>query len=85
MVERILGQINNLIIEIDPDITIDFGEVETIRFNKSYLESIFLNLFTNEMKYKSSDRKLKISIQMKDIGNKYQMSFEDKGFGLYLI
>ncbi len=39
MVERIRGQINNLIIEIDPDITIDFGEVETIRFNKSYLET----------------------------------------------
>ncbi|MBK7053672.1 MAG: hypothetical protein IPH52_01270 [Leptospiraceae bacterium] len=70
---RILDESNESIISI-----------AVFRVGLWWLESIFLNLFTNAMKYKSSDRRLKISIQMKDFGNKYQLLFEDNGLGMNL-
>lgn len=84
MVENIRGQINDLIIQSFPEIDIDFGKLSVIRFNKPYLESIFSNLFTNAIKYRSPDRKLKISVRIKDVGTQYQMSFEDNGLGIDL-
>ena len=69
---------------IFPEIDIDFGKLSVIRFNKPYLESIFSNLFTNAIKYRSPDRKLKISVRIKDVGTQYQMSFEDNGLGIDL-
>jgi signal transduction histidine kinase len=73
-----------LIIQSFPEIDIDFGKLSVIRFNKPYLESIFSNLFTNAIKYRSPDRKLKISVRIKDVGTQYQMSFEDNGLGIDL-
>jgi signal transduction histidine kinase len=81
-VEIVINQLNNLISEIQPKIDIDFGKIASIRFNKVYLESIFLNLFTNAIKYRSSNRMLEISIHTVDDGDGVLLVFKDNGIGI---
>lgn len=50
----------------------------------AYLESIFLNLFTNSLKYRSADRDLKLKIKACTRGNKVMVSFQDNGQGIDL-
>jgi PAS domain S-box-containing protein len=60
----------------------DFSEVESIPFNKSYLESIFLNLITNSIKYSKPDQLPTIAISTRKEGNACQLVFSDNGLGL---
>ena len=50
----------------------------------AYLDSIFLNLFTNSLKYSSPERKLKLHINARAQGNKVHVSFKDNGQGIDL-
>ena len=53
--------------------------------NKSYLESILLNLLTNAIKYKSESRKLKINIAAHRLDDdKVILIFKDNGIGIDL-
>ena len=62
--------------------TTDFSEVESIPFNKSYLESIFLNLITNSIKYSKPDQLPAITISTRREDNACQLIFSDNGLGL---
>lgn len=62
----------------------DFEKAETIFTNKSYFESILLNLMTNSLKYKDEVRKLKIEISSKVKENKTIITFKDNGIGIDL-
>jgi signal transduction histidine kinase len=46
------------------------------------MESIFLNLFTNAIKYKAPNRNLVISIHTEDRADKILLVFEDNGIGI---
>ncbi len=50
----------------------------------AYLDSIFLNLFTNSLKYRSPDRPLKLIIKASVQDNKVLVSFNDNGQGIDL-
>ena len=65
-------------------ITADFSKVKTVIFNKAYLESIFLNLITNSIKYAKPDSVPTISITAKKHARGTQLIFADKGMGLDL-
>ncbi len=84
MLEHVRSQINNLLMQNQPDLKIDFSEQPIICFNKPYMESIFLNLFTNAIKYRSNERELKILIVTRDNGTKNQLVFSDNGLGIDL-
>ncbi|HEY0666729.1 MAG TPA: PAS domain-containing sensor histidine kinase [Sphingobacteriaceae bacterium] len=60
---------------------IDFSELERITFNRAYLESIFLNLITNSIKYALPDSLPEISIVSKNVNGVNQLIFSDKGQG----
>ena len=62
-------------------IAIDFSVYETINFNKAYLESIFLNLITNSIKYTKPDTTPVISIYTRERDQVKQLIFSDKGLG----
>jgi PAS domain S-box-containing protein len=62
-------------------INIDFSEVEKVKFNKAYLESIFLNLITNSIKYARPDGFPDISVYSKRVNGVNQLIFDDKGMG----
>ena len=82
--ENVFNQLSFLISSNKPILKIDL-EVETIfDINKSYLESIFLNLLTNAINYREPSRQLKITIATKVEDNNLFMTFKDNGIGIDL-
>jgi len=53
-------------------------------YNKIYLESIFLNLISNSLKYRAEDRAPKIFVQSKINDGIVQLEFRDNGLGIDL-
>lgn len=82
--EKVSAQVSNLIDEIEPEIEHNFGPTAIISFNRAYLESIFLNLLTNAIKYRSDKRKLSLMLKMRESENKTIITFQDNGIGLDL-
>ncbi|MGQ7944817.1 PAS domain-containing sensor histidine kinase [Flavobacterium sp. WC2509] len=79
--------LNQLIIKIEaikPELNIDFGNVEKINTNKSYLESILLNLFTNSLRYRSTNKQLVINITLSQTDQIISINFKDNGIGIDL-
>jgi PAS domain S-box-containing protein len=62
-------------------ISFGFSEFSTIKFNKAYLESIFLNLITNSIKYAKPDSPPVISIYTRYENGIKQLIFADEGQG----
>lgn len=59
----------------------DFSGFKTIHFNKAKLESIFLNLISNSIKYRKSDLPPKISIRTEIRNGEKRLIFSDNGIG----
>jgi len=82
--ENVFNQLSFLISSNKPILKIDL-QVETIfNINKSYLESIFLNLLTNAINYREPSRQLRITIATKVEDNNLFMTFKDNGIGIDL-
>lgn len=62
----------------------DFSEIEHISYNQIYLESIFQNLMSNSIKYKSPYRIPEIEIKSSLVDDKINLSFKDNGLGIDL-
>jgi PAS domain S-box-containing protein len=77
-----IAQNETMIIEINAKIESDFSAAPIIRFNKAYLESIFFNLISNAIKYRSPSRELKINVTTEIIENEIVLRFSDNGLGL---
>jgi PAS domain S-box-containing protein len=82
--ENVFNQLSFLIQTIEPIIKIDIAEVPVLEVNKSYLESIFLNLLTNALKYRDTTRQLKLNITTKIAEKKLIITFKDNGIGIDL-
>ena len=82
--EDVFSQLDFLIGMHKPIIKFNFEEVSFLNTNKSYLESILLNLLTNALKYKSETRKLKINITASQQDNNVLLIFKDNGIGIDL-
>ncbi|WP_290869034.1 PAS domain S-box protein [Flavobacterium sp.] len=82
--EDVFSQLDFLIGLHKPIIKFNFEEVSFLNTNKSYLESILLNLLTNAIKYKSETRKLKIHITANQIDDNVILIFKDNGIGINL-
>ncbi|WP_306014531.1 MULTISPECIES: PAS domain S-box protein [unclassified Allomuricauda] len=72
------------ILKTEAVITSDFSEAPTVMYNKVYLESIFINLISNSLKYKAKDRAPEIVVQSKMIDGTVQLEFRDNGSGINL-
>jgi signal transduction histidine kinase len=77
----VINSINSLAKNANARFEVDFSEVTHIKFNKAYLESIFLNLITNSIKYRRPDVAPVISISSKKDHNTKQLVFADNGLG----
>ena len=62
----------------------DFSNKDTILYNQIYLESIFLNLISNAIKYKSPDRTPEIRLKSNTVNGKIKLSIKDNGLGIDL-
>ncbi|SHJ74336.1 PAS domain-containing protein [Pseudozobellia thermophila] len=65
-------------------ITSDFKEIPKISYNKIYIESIFLNLIGNAIKYSSENRAPKIEVASYNENGRVTLSFKDNGLGIDL-
>ncbi|SFD05256.1 sensor histidine kinase [Algibacter pectinivorans] len=72
------------ILKTNTKIVCDFSEKPNIKYNKVYLESIFLNLVSNAIKYKSKDRTPEIFIQSVVEDGIEKLKFKDNGLGINL-
>ena len=72
------------IMESNVVVTSDFLEADQIEYSRLYLESIILNLFSNAIKYRSSDRKPSIHFQTKSTTKGVSLTVTDNGLGIDL-
>lgn len=63
----------------------DFSEVESILYDKVYLESIFQNLIGNSLKYAAPSRNPEILIISKKQHGKVKLLFQDNGLGIDML
>ncbi len=71
------------LIENEAIINADFSEAPAVIFANEYLESIFLNLFTNSVKYRHPNRAPIITIKTsKEPNGDTKLTFSDNGIGI---
>ncbi len=87
LLSHINAVIKNLALMLEEEGTtcdIDIPKTTRIKAIPAYLDSIFLNLFTNSLKYKSEERTLHLKIKARTSGDKVLVSFQDNGQGIDL-
>lgn len=86
--DEVLGKTKEMLVghimESDAQIIADFSLAPKITFNRIFLESIFLNLVGNAIKYRSPDRKPIIQLQSKKESGRILLSIKDNGLGIDL-
>lgn len=78
---KVIRSISSLIEISKLKIHTDFSSCNKITFNKAYMDSVFLNLITNSIKYARPDNSPVIKIQAKKVNNTIQIIFTDNGLG----
>lgn len=79
-IEVLAGQI----MSSEAEITRNFSKVESIYYPKSYLDSIFLNLMSNAIKYRSPKRKPKVHFETYIDKGVIVLTVSDNGLGIDL-
>jgi PAS domain S-box-containing protein len=82
--ERVLHSVQTAIEKKATTVHTNFDDVCEVLFNRTYLESILLNLVTNAVKYSSPDRPLEINVRTKKIPDGAILYFTDNGLGIDL-
>lgn len=80
--DQVMASIENQILLSEAIIETDFSEVEYINFPRRYLTSILLNLLTNAIKYRSTERPLVVQIRTQIEKDYTVLSFSDNGIGI---
>ncbi len=83
--EPVIDQVTNSISAVMEtsgiELEMDFSGAPNVNFNQSYLESIFQNLLTNSIRYKSPGRKLRVQIKTFKNQQHIHLVFKDNGLG----
>jgi signal transduction histidine kinase len=82
--EQITQSIKNLLEEEKVNLKVDFSEAPEAILIKPYIESIFLNLITNSIKYARPTIDANIQIKSFKERNKVILEFKDNGMGMDL-
>ncbi|WP_018614671.1 sensor histidine kinase [Segetibacter koreensis] len=81
---QVIQIFSNALNEMGGEVLTDFKSPSVV-LNKIYLESIFINLISNAIKYHSPDRKLIIIIESSyDENGNFKIRFSDNGTGIDL-
>lgn len=82
--EKVIQSVQTAINEKNMSITTDFDHAHEVEFNRTYLESILLNLVTNAVKYSSPKRNPKVAIKTEKTDGGLKLYFSDNGLGIDL-
>ncbi|MGB0175583.1 MAG: sensor histidine kinase [Owenweeksia sp.] len=80
----VVSQLSGQIKSSDARVSLNFSKYPEVIYSKTYLESIFLNLISNALKYRSPDRTPVIEVSSYQEDNKVMLSVKDNGLGLDL-
>ncbi len=80
----VFEQIDTLLKIAEGSIETDFSQIDKISFSKTFLESIFINLISNAIKYRSPDRNLVIRIFSEQKEGETLLHIQDNGLGIDL-
>lgn len=81
VLNSVIKSIDSFIEDANATFNIQLYDFDQLTFNRPYLESIFLNLITNSIKYAHPDRDPIISIIAKKDNGRKQIIFSDNGRG----
>ncbi|HWZ14823.1 MAG TPA: CHASE3 domain-containing protein [Mucilaginibacter sp.] len=84
LVDGIKFSIRNIIEKYNIQIECDFSKINEFKTLKPYLYSIFYNLITNSIKYRSQEVDCLIKIKSNLRKNKLELIFKDNGMGIDL-
>lgn len=79
--QKVLQSLPSLLEASQAKLHIDFSEGGKVLFNRDYLESIFLNLITNSIKYARPGFFPEISVTSLQADGQVQLVFADNGLG----
>lgn len=79
--DKVRNSLRSLLQSSKATFHLDFSEAKAVKYNQSYLESTFLNLITNSVKYTIPGRAPEIFIVSKKLKNSTQLIYSDKGTG----
>ncbi|MGV3704183.1 MAG: sensor histidine kinase [Arcticibacter sp.] len=77
----VMKSLSSLIEHTQTEIRMDFSAFRVISFNEIYMESIFLNLLTNSIKYAKTGQTPKIFIRTQVLSGVHKLLFSDEGQG----
>lgn len=81
VLHTVTKSISSLLLNANAQLESDFSAFNTIEFNKLYLESIFLNLITNAIKYANPSKPPFIKITAVITDGVHQLLISDNGLG----
>jgi PAS domain S-box-containing protein len=81
---RVIDILSGFIKQSDARLTIDIAEDIVVHFNPAYLESVFMNLITNSIRYRDQERPLLIKITAEKTSFNTIIIFSDNGIGIDL-
>ncbi len=81
VLNTVKDSIASLIMSVGATFTTDFTAFDILVFNRTYLESIFLNLITNSIKYARTGVPIVICIKTQITNKAYQLIYTDNGQG----
>ncbi len=81
---KVVAELHDEINKIEPEIHTDFSECKSIVYIESYVFSIFRNMLSNAMKFRSEEKKLAIDIRSGREKTFVWLSFSDNGTGIDL-
>lgn len=83
VLDKVVQSLEGELIVAEASVTFDFNEAPAIDYSKPYLESIFQNLLTNAIKYRSPKRKPAIHFRSYVINNHHvELQVVDNGQGI---
>ena len=80
--KKVIHQLTAEVAETAVDITTDFSEVPVLNSLPQYVESIFFNLISNSIKYRSPQRSPVIKVVSRRENGSTQIIFSDNGLGI---
>ncbi len=84
VLNEVLSAIEDMVNKSNVEIKADFSDADTILFPRTHLKSIFQNLITNAIKYRSEKRKSYLNIVSRKKEGFVHIYFEDNGMGIDL-
>jgi PAS domain S-box-containing protein len=82
VLQKVMRMLAAEISAVDAEVIYDFRQCEYVDFPPVYLESIFLNLLSNSIKYRNQDRLLKITYQTELDDRTVILRATDNGMGI---